>query len=61
MAAKRWPEPPSAGYAGGKLGALARMIDHLLQPRRAWRMLLARYLTSNARDDYSYATLPAGR
>ena len=39
----------------GKLGgALARMIDHLLQPRLPWRMLLARYLTSNARDDYSY-------
>ena len=40
----------------GKLGgALARMIDHLLQPQLPWRMLLARYLTSNARDDYSYA------
>ena len=39
----------------GKLGgALARMIDHLLQPQLPWRMLLARYLTSNARDDYSY-------
>ncbi|MCP4286855.1 MAG: hypothetical protein GY792_20825 [Gammaproteobacteria bacterium] len=39
----------------GKLGGtLARMIDHLLQPQLPWRMLLARYLTSNARDDYSY-------
>ncbi|MCB1858186.1 MAG: hypothetical protein KDI63_07940 [Gammaproteobacteria bacterium] len=39
----------------GKLGgALARMIDHLLQPQLPWRMLLARYLSSNARDDYSF-------
>ncbi len=40
----------------GKLGgALGRMIDHLLQPQLPWRMLLARYLTTIARDDYSYA------
>jgi len=39
----------------GKLGgALARLVDHLLQPQLPWRMLLARYLTSIARDDYSY-------
>jgi predicted metal-dependent peptidase len=39
----------------GKLGgSLARMIDHLLQPQLPWRMLLARYLTSSARDDFSY-------
>jgi len=39
----------------GKLGGdLARMIDHLLQPRLPWRMLLARYMTAAARDDYSY-------
>ncbi len=39
----------------GKLGgSLARMIDHLLQPQLPWRMLLARYLSSSARDDYSY-------
>lgn len=39
----------------GKLGgALARMVDHLLQPQLPWRMLLARYLTFNARDDYTY-------
>ncbi|MCB1831043.1 MAG: hypothetical protein KDI35_13315, partial [Gammaproteobacteria bacterium] len=39
----------------GKLGGtLARMIDHLLQPQLPWRMLLARYLTNSARDDYSY-------
>jgi len=39
----------------GKLGgAMARMVDHLLQPRLPWRMLLARYMTMIARDDYSY-------
>ncbi len=39
----------------GKLGgAMARMIDHLLQPQLPWRMLLARYLNSSARDDYTY-------
>jgi len=39
----------------GKLGgSLARLVDHLLQPQLPWRMLLARYLTSIARDDYSY-------
>lgn len=39
----------------GKLGgSLARMIDHLLQPQLPWRMLLARYLSTSARDDYTY-------
>jgi predicted metal-dependent peptidase len=39
----------------GKLGgSLARMIDHLLQPQLPWRMLLARYMTALARDDFSY-------
>ncbi|MBK5963031.1 hypothetical protein CCR95_02715 [Thiocystis minor] len=39
----------------GKLGGeLARLIDHLLQPRLPWRMLLARYLSAVSRDDYSY-------
>jgi len=39
----------------GKLGGeLARMIDHLLQPQLPWRMLLARYMSAIARDDYSY-------
>lgn len=40
----------------GKLGGeMARMIDHLLQPRLPWRMLLARYMTAVSREDYSYA------
>ena len=39
----------------GKLGGeIARMVDHLLQPRLPWRMLLARYMTMMARDDYTY-------
>jgi len=39
----------------GKLGAaMARLVDELLQPRLPWRMLLARYMTAVARDDYSY-------
>ncbi len=40
----------------GKLGgALARLVDHLLQPQLPWRLLLARYMTATARDDYNYA------
>ncbi|QEP44172.1 hypothetical protein D5085_14215 [Ectothiorhodospiraceae bacterium BW-2] len=40
----------------GKLGgALARMIDHLLQPQLPWRNLLARYMTATARNDYNYS------
>jgi predicted metal-dependent peptidase len=39
----------------GKLGgSLRRLVDHLLQPQLPWRMLLARYMTACARDDYSY-------
>lgn len=40
----------------GKLGAgWARLVDHLLQPQLPWRMLLAKYMTAIARDDYNYA------
>lgn len=45
----------------GKLGAgLARLVDHLLQPRLPWRMLLAKYMTAISRDDYNY-TRPSRR
>ncbi len=45
----------------GKLGDdMARMVDFLLQPELPWRALLARYMTSAARDDYSY-TRPNSR
>ncbi len=40
----------------GKLGGeLKRMIDHLLQPQLPWRMLLARYMNSLSREDYSWS------
>lgn len=40
----------------GKLGgAMARVVDFLLQPQLPWRMLLARYMTAVARDDYDYS------
>ncbi len=39
----------------GKLGEdMARLVDFLLQPELPWRSLLARYMSSVARDDYSY-------
>ncbi len=39
----------------GKLGgAMARMIEHHLQPQLPWRMVLSRYLSSLAKDDFSY-------
>ncbi|MEJ2115319.1 MAG: VWA-like domain-containing protein [Gammaproteobacteria bacterium] len=45
----------------GKLGgSMARMVDFMLQPKLPWRMLLARYMTATARDDYSY-TRPSSR
>ncbi len=43
-----------AMQAGKFGGTLARLIDHLLQPRIPWRMLLARFLSNLARDDFSY-------
>ncbi|MBT5231093.1 MAG: hypothetical protein HOM11_12545 [Methylococcales bacterium] len=46
--------------AGKMGGGLARLVEHLLQPRLPWRMLLAKYMTATARDDYSY-TRPARR
>lgn len=44
----------TAMQAGKMSGAMSRLVDHLLQPRLPWRMLLARYLTAAARDDYSF-------
>jgi len=41
--------------AGKLSGAMARMVDHMLQPQLPWRMLLARYMTATARDDYNYS------
>jgi len=45
----------------GKLGdGMARMIDFFLQPTLPWRALLARFMNSISRDDYSY-TRPSSR
>jgi predicted metal-dependent peptidase len=45
----------------GKLSqSMARLVDHLLQPQLPWRMLLARYMSATAREDYSY-TRPSSR
>jgi predicted metal-dependent peptidase len=45
----------------GKLGeGMARLIDFFLQPTLPWRVLLARYMNSISRDDYSY-TRPSSR
>jgi len=42
----------------GRLGeSWLRTIDHLLQPRLPWRQMLARYMMSAARDDYSFQRL----
>ncbi len=43
-----------ARQAGKMSGSMARMVDHWLQPQLPWRMLLARYMTATARDDYSF-------
>ena len=40
--------------AGKMGGSMARMVDHLLQPRLPWRNLLSRYMSMLARDDYTY-------
>lgn len=50
----------SAIQAGKMSGSMARMVDHLLQPQLPWRMLLSRYLSNVARDDYSF-TRPSNR
>ncbi|RMG33306.1 MAG: hypothetical protein D6720_11690 [Gammaproteobacteria bacterium] len=43
-----------AKQAGKLGGSMARLVEHLLQPQLPWRMLLARYMTAMARDDFSY-------
>lgn len=41
--------------SSGKLsGTLARWMNELLQPRLPWRALLAQFMRTVARDDYSY-------
>lgn len=57
--ARKWQQylasaAQQAQQAGKLSGALARLVDHLLQPNLPWRAVLARYLSQVARDDYSY-------
>jgi predicted metal-dependent peptidase len=49
-----------AMQAGKMSGVMKRLVEELLEPRLPWRMLLARYMTAVARDDYSY-TRPSTR
>jgi predicted metal-dependent peptidase len=49
-----------AQQAGKLSGVMKRLVDKLLQANLPWRMLLARYMTAVARDDYSY-TRPSTR
>ncbi len=45
----------------GKLGEeMARLVDLLLQPQLPWQMLLSRFVSQKAREDYSY-TRPSSR
>ncbi len=44
-----------AQQAGKLGGGMARLVDHLLAPRLPWRTLLAKYMTTVARDDYNYS------
>ncbi|MGD8569191.1 MAG: VWA-like domain-containing protein [Gammaproteobacteria bacterium] len=44
-----------AMQAGKMGGAMARLVDYLLQPQLPWRNVLAHFMSSIARDDYSYA------
>ena len=50
----------TAMQAGKLSGDMARWIDTLLQPQLPWRMLLAKHMTSAAREDYNY-TRPSRR
>jgi len=44
-----------ASQAGKISPSMLKMVDFLLQPKVSWRALLALYLTSNSRDDYSFS------
>jgi len=44
-----------AQQAGKLEGEFAKLIDFFLQPQLSWQSLLAQYMSSLARDDFSYA------
>lgn len=57
--ARRWRSrivsaAQQARHAGRLADTWLRLIDGLVEPQLPWRMLLARYLMSAARDDYSF-------
>ena len=61
--ARRWQARlASAAQQARQAGRLSeswtRLIDGLIQPRIPWRFVLARYLMSIARDDYSFQRPP---
>ena len=43
-----------AMQAGKLQGALARLVEQFLQTQVPWRALLAKYMSTTAREDYSY-------
>lgn len=49
-----------AQQAGKMSAIMKRLIEDMLQPQLPWRMLLARFMSSLAKDDYSY-TRPSNR
>jgi predicted metal-dependent peptidase len=60
--ARRWQGRMAAAAqqarrAGRLSGSWVRLVDDLIQPRLPWRQLLARYVMSAARDDYSFQQL----
>ncbi|MBI4207593.1 MAG: hypothetical protein HY527_21445 [Betaproteobacteria bacterium] len=60
--ARKWQSRMAAAAQqarqAGRMGdSWLRAIDELLQPRLPWRQLLARFMMSVARDDYSFQRL----
>ncbi|CAA6803625.1 MAG: Unknown protein [uncultured Thiotrichaceae bacterium] len=49
-----------AQQAGKMTAIMKRLVEGILQPQLPWRMLLARFMSSIAKDDYSY-TRPSTR
>lgn len=61
--ARRWQSRTvSAAQQARRAGRLGeswlRRVDGMIQPQLPWRTLLARYLVSTARDDYSFQRPP---
>jgi hypothetical protein len=44
-----------AQQAGKLDGEFAKLIDFFLQPQVSWQSLLAQYMSTFARDDFSYS------